>query len=64
MQGNSPLNVFEKLRWTNDIIQCMWDSELEHWKLQNGDKHGHTLQETDPIKQEQLLATACELLQT
>jgi hypothetical protein len=46
------------------MIQCVWDSEHEHWKLRNGDKHGHTTQETDTIKREQLLATARELLQT
>jgi hypothetical protein len=57
------LNAFEQLRWANDMVQCVWDSEHEHWKLCNGDKHSHTMQET-AIKREQLLATACELLQT
>jgi hypothetical protein len=63
-QHDSPLNAFEQLRWTSNIVQCVWDSELEHWKLRNGDKHSHTIQETDTIKQEQLLATTRKLLQT
>jgi hypothetical protein len=64
MQHNGPLNAFEQLQWTSNIVQCVWDSELEHWKLQSSDKHSHTMQEMDAIKQEQLPATACELLQT
>jgi hypothetical protein len=63
-QRDGPLNAFEQLQWANDIVQCVWGSELEHWKLRNGDKHSHTMQETDAIKREQLLATARKLLQT
>jgi hypothetical protein len=63
-QRDGPLNAFEQLRWTSDIVQCVWDSELEHWRLRNSDKHSHTMQETDAIKREQLLATAHVLLQT
>jgi hypothetical protein len=53
-----------QLQWTSKIIQCVWDSEAEHWKLQNGDKHGHTTKETNSKKQEHLLATARDLIQT
>jgi hypothetical protein len=63
-QRDGPLNAFKQLRWTSNIVQCVLVLELEHWKLRNSDKHGHTIQETDTIKREQLLATTCELLQT
>jgi hypothetical protein len=45
------------------MIQCVWDSELEHWRLRNSDKHSHTIAETDANKRKQLLATTKELLQ-
>jgi hypothetical protein len=61
-QCDIALNTFEQLRWTSEIIQCMWDSESEHWKLRNGDKHGHTIAETKVLKHEQLLAIANKLL--
>jgi hypothetical protein len=57
-QCNGPLNAFEQLC---KIIQCMWDSELEYCKLLNGNKHSHTIAETDAIKHEQLLATTSKL---
>jgi hypothetical protein len=58
------LNEFEQLRWTTEVIQCVWDSEAEHWKAQNGDKHGHTPVETDSNKRKHLLAIARDLIQT
>jgi hypothetical protein len=42
----------------------MWDSEAEHWKCCNGDKHRTTPAETDSKKREKLLLQAQELLQT
>jgi hypothetical protein len=61
-QTNDPRNSFEQIRWTCEIIQCVWDSETEHWKLRNGDKHGHTPQETEDKKRARLLTTAKALL--
>jgi hypothetical protein len=63
-QHNRPLNTFKQLTWTSEVIQCVWDSESEHWKQQNGDKHGLTTAETDARKREQLLAAARELVET
>jgi hypothetical protein len=56
-------NAFKQIQWTCEIVQCVWDSEVEHWKLQNGDKHSHTPQETDNKKRAQLLTAALVLLQ-
>jgi hypothetical protein len=42
----------------------VWDSEAEHWKARNGDKHGYTPAETDSNKREHLLAIARDLIQT
>jgi hypothetical protein len=50
--------------WVQHPTQRMWDSELEHWKLRNGDKYSHMIAETDGKKREHLLATAKQLLQT
>jgi hypothetical protein len=63
-QCEAPLNGFEQLQWTIDVIQCVWDSEAEHWKLRNGNKHGHTPAETDSNKREHLLAITRDLIQT
>jgi hypothetical protein len=62
LQQDKPLTAFKQLRWTSEIIQCMWDSESEHWKQQNSNKHSHTPAETDAKKREHLLAIARELL--
>jgi hypothetical protein len=62
-QTNDPKNAFEQIQWTCEIVQCVWDSKAEHWKLRNGDKHGHTPQETDDKKRSRLLTTAEALLQ-
>jgi hypothetical protein len=59
-----PINGFEQLRWTSEVIQCVWDFEAEHWKARNGDKHGHTPVETDSKKREHLLTIARDLIQT
>jgi hypothetical protein len=63
-QGKAPLNGFKQLQWTSEVIQCVWDSEAEHWKTQNGNKHGHTPTETDSNKRKHLLAIARDLIQT
>jgi hypothetical protein len=60
----APLNGFEQLQWTSKVIQCVWDFKAEHWKTQNGDKHGHMPAETDSKKREHLLAIARDLIQT
>jgi hypothetical protein len=63
-ESQPPQNAFEQMRWTCETIQCMWDSEAEHWRCHNGDKHGTTPAETDQKKREKLLAQAQELIQT
>jgi hypothetical protein len=63
-QHKAPLNRFEQLWWTSEVIQCVWDFEAEHWKTQNGNKHGHAPAETDSNKREHLLAIARDLIQT
>jgi hypothetical protein len=44
-QHKAPLNACKQLQWTSKVIQCVWDSEAEHWKVQNGNKHGHTTEQ-------------------
>jgi hypothetical protein len=44
------------------MIQCVWESEAEHWKCRSGDKHRTTLEETNARKREKLLLQAQELL--
>jgi hypothetical protein len=63
-QRKAPLNRFKQLWWTSEVIQCVWDYEAEHWKTQNGNKHGHTPAETNSNKREDLLAIARDLIQT
>jgi hypothetical protein len=63
-QTDKPQNAFEQMQWSCDMIQCMWDSEAEHWKCHNRDKHITTSAETNFKKQEKLLLQAQELLQT
>jgi hypothetical protein len=58
------LNRFKQLQWTTEMIQCVWDSEAEHWKTRNGDKHSHTPAETNSNKRKHLLAIARDLIQT
>jgi hypothetical protein len=60
LQHDKPLNAFEQLRWTSEIVQCIWDSESEHWKQRSGDKHGHTPAETDAKKHGYWLAMGRE----
>jgi hypothetical protein len=36
-QINKPQNAFEQMQRSCDLIQCLWDSEAEHWKCCNGD---------------------------
>jgi hypothetical protein len=60
----APLNKFEQLQWTSEVIQCIWDFEAEHWRTRNGDKHGHMPMETDSKKHDQLLAIARDLIET
>jgi hypothetical protein len=62
-QTSSPKNAIKQIQWTCEIVQCIWDSEAMHWKLQNGDKHNKTPQETDDKKRTRLLTTALVLLQ-
>jgi hypothetical protein len=59
-----PINRFEQLRWTSEVIQCVWDFKAEHWKARNGDKHGHMPAETNSKKREHLLTIARDLIQT
>jgi hypothetical protein len=49
-----PLNAFEQIRWTCEIIKPIWAGELEHWTHQNKDRHGQK-------KQDRLLQKAWEL---
>jgi hypothetical protein len=63
-QTDKQQNAFEQIRWSCEMIQCVWDSEAEHWKCCNRDKHSITPVETDQKKQEKLLMQAQELLQT
>jgi hypothetical protein len=63
-QTDKPQNAFEQMQWSCDMIQCLWDSEAEHWKCQNGGKRRTTSAETNSKKQEKLLLQAQELLQT
>jgi hypothetical protein len=63
-QTDTPQNAFKQIRWSCELIQCVWDSEAEHWKSRNGDKHSTTPAETDQKKREKLLTQAQELLQT
>jgi hypothetical protein len=61
IQRNKQLNHFEEIRWTCEIIRCIWDHEESHWKTRNGDKHGHNPVESSAIVRERLLSEATEL---
>jgi hypothetical protein len=37
-----PLNAFEQIRWTCEIIKPIWAGKLEDWTHRNKDCHGHT----------------------
>jgi hypothetical protein len=56
-----PLNAFEQIRWTCEIIKPIWAGELDHWTLRNKDRHGHTPEEEAEKKRERLLQKAHEL---
>jgi hypothetical protein len=56
-----PLNAFEQIRWTCEIIKPIWACELDHWTLRNKDRHGHTPEEEAEIKRDRLLQKAHEL---
>jgi hypothetical protein len=55
------LNQFEKIRWTCEIINIVWESERDHWNHRNKDKHGHTQEEEEKIKRDNLLKEAHEV---
>jgi hypothetical protein len=57
-----PLNAFEQIRWTCEIIKPIWAGELDHWNLRNKDRHGHTPEEEAEKKRERLLQKAHELV--
>jgi hypothetical protein len=63
-QTDKQQNMFKQMQWSCDMIQCVWDSEAEHWKCCNRDKHGTTPAEPSSKKREKLLLQAQELLQT
>jgi hypothetical protein len=56
-----PLNAFEQIRWTCEIIKSIWAGEHDHWTLRNKDRHGHTPEEEAETKREKLLQQAQEL---
>jgi hypothetical protein len=62
-QREAPLNRFEQLQWTSEVIQRVWDYKAEHWKTQNSNKHGHMPAETNSNKRKHLLAIARDLIQ-
>lgn len=49
-QRNNPLNAFEKVRWTTEILTTIWEHQLQHWKQRNTADHGSTPAETGKIK--------------
>jgi hypothetical protein len=53
-----PLNQFEKICWTCEVINNNWTSEQDHWNHRNKDKHGHTQEEEAQIKCNKLLDKA------
>jgi hypothetical protein len=53
-----PLNQFEKIRWTYEVISNNWASKQDHWNHRNKDKHGHTQEEEAQIKRDKLLDKA------
>jgi hypothetical protein len=56
-----PLNQFEQIRWTCEVIAITWESQRDHWTHRNNDKHGHTPEEESKIKRDILLKKAHEL---
>jgi hypothetical protein len=56
-----PLNKFEQIKWTCEVIKPIWRSEHEHWTHRNKDRHGHTQEEEANIKRERVLQRAHEL---
>jgi hypothetical protein len=56
-----PLNQFENIRWTCEVINIVWESEQDHWSHRNKDKHGHTQEEEAKIKRDKLLEQAHKL---
>jgi hypothetical protein len=56
-----PLNQFEQIRWTCEVIQPLWTGEHDHWKQRNKDRHGHSPEEEANIKRERLLQRARDL---
>jgi hypothetical protein len=53
-----PLNQFEKICWTCEVININWTSKQDHWNHHNKDKHSHTQEEEAQIKHGKLLDKA------
>jgi hypothetical protein len=62
-QRDGPLNQFEQIWWTCNIIDIVWESQNKHWTHRNRDKHGNTPGEEGKIKRDALLKQAHELYQ-
>jgi hypothetical protein len=58
MANSLPLNAFEQIRWTCEIIKPLWHSEHDHWTNRNKDRPGHTPEEEANIKREGVLQQA------